>query len=89
MKYLKKILLIWYILFYYCSLSPPIWHAGVLNYTAQNNGVLYSGNSTDFDTTFNLSLAVAQDLTLPLPTELARWRCYFDFKGNVAKTRLN
>ena len=60
-----------------------------IRYSSRNSGVLYVGNATDFDTTFNLSIFEAENLTFPGLVEDSNWRCYFNFLGNEESTRLD
>ena len=71
------------------SLLPPTWHAGVHDYSSSNTGILYAGNATNFDTTYSLGIFEAEDLTFPALLEPVEWRCYFNFNGNFAHTRLD
>ena len=79
---------IWFFASYLESLNPPIWHAGVTDYSSVNTGVLYVGNGTDFDTTERLSESYAADLTIPPLGVQPEWRCYFNFLGYEPANRL-
>ena len=80
---------VWFFASYFESFSPNTWHAGVTDYSSKNTGVLYVGNATDFDTTYNLSVFEAEDLNFPGLTENSMFRCYFNFHGDEADTRLD
>ena len=80
---------VWLFASHLSSMSPPTWAAGGTDYSHYNKGSLYIGNTTDFDTTYKLSLVDAASLTIPPDTINPEWRCYFNFHGNEPNTRLD